>query len=238
MSTFVLVHGAWHGGWCWSRVAERLRATGHAVHAPSLSGLAEHGHRISADIGHDVHIEDVTRVIEWNDLDRVVLVGHSYGGLVVTGVAAGRVRERLAYLVVLDGSTPKSGECMLDLAVPRVRDGFVARTQDGLMALPEMAAMGIVDPADIAWVQPKLTPHPAKTFREPLIYDERRLDGLRKTFIRCTGADGERATSPSAERCKASADWTYRELRTGHDAMVTMPAELTALLEEVAGRQS
>ena len=93
MATFVLIHGAWHGGWCWARVTDRLRAQGHTVFAPSLSGLAEHGNRIDAAIGHDVHIEDTTRVIEWNDLDNVVLVGHSYGGLVVTGAAAGMVRK-------------------------------------------------------------------------------------------------------------------------------------------------
>ena len=236
MATFVLVHGAWHGGWCWSRVTDRLRARGHQAFAPSLSGLAENGHRLSADIGHDVHIEDVTRVIEWNDLAGVVLVGHSYGGLVVTGVAAGRVRARLAHLVVLDGSTPRPGESMMDLAVPAMRDMFALRTEDGLMALPDIAAMGVTEPADVAWVQPKLTPHPAKTFQEPLHYDERRLAGLARTFIRCTGANGERVLSPSAARCRASPDWAFRELETGHDAMVTMPAELTELLEEAAGR--
>jgi pimeloyl-ACP methyl ester carboxylesterase len=234
MSTFVLVHGAWHGGWCWARVVERLRKRGHVVFAPSLSGLAEHGHRVSPDIGHGDHIEDVTRVIEWNDLSGVVLVGHSYGGLVVTGVAAGRARERLRHLVVLDGSTPKSGECMLDIARAPVRDSFLTAMKGGLMALPDMGAMGLFDPADVAWVQPRLTPHPAKTFQEPLIYDERKLGGLPKTFIRCLGADGTRSMSISAERCRGSADWTYRELKTGHDAMVTMPDEVTMLLEEAA----
>src|SRR5690606_33571557 len=107
---------------------------------------------------------------------------------------------------------------------------------DGLMALPSMEAMGVFDSADIAWVQARLTPQPARTFQEPLIYDERRLDGLPKTFIRCTGVNNDRGMSPTATRIKALPDWTYRELPTGHDAMVTMPDELSALLIAAAGR--
>ena len=235
MSSFVLVHGAWHGGWCWRRVAERLRAKGHEVHTPSLSGLAEHAHRASPDIGHDVHVDDVTRVIEWNDLSDVVLVGHSYGGLVVTGAAAGRARDRLKHLVVLDGSTPRPGESMLDLALPAIRESFVARVNGGFMALPTMAAMGVTDPADVAWVESKLTPHPVKTFQEPIHFDAARLKGLKKTFIRCTGEKGERGMSPSAERCKAAPEeWSYKELATGHDAMVTLPDRLAEMFMEAA----
>ena len=230
MATFVLVHGAYHGGWCWSRVADRLRAKGHQVFAPSLSGLAEHAHRADADITHGDHIEDITRVIEWNDLTDVILVGHSYGGFIVTGTSAGRARPRIKHMVVLDGSSPLSGQSMIDIAAPRVRDGFLSGIKDGFMALPSMEAMGVVDPADIAWVQPRLTPQPARTFLEPLVYDERQLDGLAKTFIRCTGVAGERAMSVTATRVKVLPDWTFHELPTGHDAMVTMPDELAALL--------
>lgn len=236
MSTFLLIHGAWHGGWCWARVVDRLRAKGHSVFAPSLSGLAEHGHRIDAKIGHGDHIEDATRVIEWNDLMDVVLVGHSYGGLVVTGTAAGRARPKIKHLVVLDGSSPLSGQSMLDIALPRVRESFTVGIKDGMMALPTMEAMGVVDPADIAWVSARLTPQPARTFQEPLVYDESKLVGLPKTFIRCTGLNGERGMSVTATRVKSLPDWTYRELATGHDAMVTMPDELTALLIAAAAR--
>ena len=236
MSTFVLVHGAFHGGWCWSRVADRLRARGHIVFTPSLSGLAEHGHRIDANIGHGDHIEDVTRVIEWNDLKDVILCGHSYGGLVVTGTSTGRAHPRIKHMVVLDGSSPLSGQSMIDIAAPRVLEGFIAGIKDGLMALPSMEAMGVVEPADIAWVQPRLTPQPARTFLEPLVYDESKLAGLSKTFIRCVGVNGERGVSVTAARVKALPDWTFRELATGHDAMVTMPDELTALLIEAAAR--
>jgi hypothetical protein len=137
--------------------------------------------------------------------------------------------------VVLDGTTPRPGESMLDLALPAVRESFVARVEGGFMALPTMAAMGVTDPADIAWVQGKLTPHPLKTFQEPIHFDASRLSGLRKTFIRCTGERGERGVSVSAERCKsAPGEWTYKELPTGHDAMVTMPDQLTEMLMEAA----
>jgi pimeloyl-ACP methyl ester carboxylesterase len=235
MSTFVLVHGAFHGGWCWKRVADRLRAKGHDVFTPSLSGLAEHAHRLSADIGNDVHVEDVTRLMEWHDLSDVVLAGHSYGGLVVSGTAGGRARERLRHLVILDGAAPRPGESMLDLAAPPVREMFKSGVKDGLMAKPTMTAMGVVDPADAAWVEPKLTPHPFKTFETPVQFDANRLKGLKKTYIRCAGANGERPISPSAERCKsAPGEWTYKELPTGHDAMVTMPDQLAEMFMEAA----
>lgn len=236
MATFVLVHGAYHGGWCWSRVTDRLRAAGHVVFAPSLSGLAENGHRAHADIAHTDHIEDVTRLIEWYDLSGVILVGHSYGGLIVTGTSAGRARDRIKHMVVLDGSSPLPGQSMIDIAAPRVREGFLAGIKDGFMALPSMEAMGVVAAADIAWVQPRLTPQPARTFLEPLIYDESKLAGLPKTFIRCTGVNGERAISITAARVKDLPDWTFHELPTGHDAMVTMPGELAALLVDAARR--
>jgi pimeloyl-ACP methyl ester carboxylesterase len=236
MATFVLVHGAFHGGWCWTRVADRLRGLGHVVFAPTLSGLAENGHRVHTDITHGDHIEDVTRVIEWNDLTDVVLCGHSYGGLVATGTSTGRARARIKHMIVLDGSSPLSGQSMIDIAVPRVRETFLSGIKDGLMALPTMEAMGVVDPADIAWVEPRLTPQPARTFLEPLIYDESKLAGLPKTFIRCTGVKGERGMSVTATRVKSLPDWTFHELATGHDAMVTMPDELTALLIGAANR--
>ena len=236
MSTFVLVHGAFHGGWCWSRVVERLRAQGHGVFAPTLSGLADNAHRFDAAITNLDHIEDVTRVIEWNDLKDVILCGHSYGGLVVTGVATGRAHSRIKHMVVLDGSSPLSGQSMIDIAAPRVREGFLSGINDGKMALPSMEAMGVVDAADIAWVEPRLTPQPARTFLEPLVYDESKLENVAKTFIRCTGVNGERAVSVTAARVKALPDWTFHELATGHDAMVTMPGELSALLVDAAKR--
>jgi pimeloyl-ACP methyl ester carboxylesterase len=236
MSTFVLVHGAFHGGWCWSRVVDRLRKIGHTVFAPTLSGLADNAHRFHADITNGDHIEDITRVIEWNDLKDVILCGHSYGGLVVTGVTAGRAHPRIKHMVVLDGSSPLSGQSMIDIAVPRVRETFVSGIKDGKMALPTMEAMGVVDAADIAWVEPRLTPQPARTFLEPLVYDESKLNGVAKTFIRCAGVNGERGVSVTAARVKVLPDWKFRELATGHDAMVTMPDELTALLIEAAKR--
>jgi hypothetical protein len=155
---------------------------------------------------------------------------------VVTGVSTGRAHSRIKHMVVLDGSSPPSGQSMIDVAVPRVRDTFLSGIKDGLMALPSMEAMGVVEPADIAWVEPRLTPQPARTFQEPLVYDESKLAGLSKTFIRCAGVNGERGMSTTATRIKALPDWTFRELATGHDAMVTMPDELTALLIDAAKR--
>jgi pimeloyl-ACP methyl ester carboxylesterase len=116
-STFVLVHGAWHGGWCYGRVAERLRAAGHRVLTPTLTGLGERSHLCSRSVNLTTHIADVVNLIKWEQLQRVTLVGHSYGGVVVTGVAD-TIPERISSLVYLDAFVPKDGQCMLDLVGP------------------------------------------------------------------------------------------------------------------------
>ena len=109
MATFVLVHGAWHGGWCWKKVAPLLRSAGHEVYTPTLTGLGERDHLLTRDIGLDTHIQDIVNVLEYEELTQVVLVGHSYGGMVVTGVAE-RAHERLRQLVYLDAATPLGTE--------------------------------------------------------------------------------------------------------------------------------
>src|SRR5438128_128006 len=101
MATFVLVHGAWHGGWCWKRVTPLLRAAGHEVYATTLTGLGERVHLASPNVGLALHVQDVVGVLEYEDLRDVILVGHSYGGIVISGVAD-RVPERLRHLVYLD----------------------------------------------------------------------------------------------------------------------------------------
>src|SRR5713101_2147973 len=107
--TFVLVHGAWHGGWCWRRVSDRLRKAGHQVFTPTLTGLGERSHLARPDIGIDTHIEDVAKVFELEDLNDVILVGHSYGGMIITG-AAEKVVDRLRHLVYLDAMVPQDGQ--------------------------------------------------------------------------------------------------------------------------------
>ena len=115
--TFVLVHGAWHGGWCWRFVRDLLEKSGHRVHAPSLTGLGERKHLARPDIDLDTHIADIVSLLEMEDLSDVVLVGHSYGGMVITGVAD-RAPERIGRLVYLDAFVPEDGKCTLDYVVP------------------------------------------------------------------------------------------------------------------------
>ena len=113
MTTFVLVHGAWHGGWCWSRVARRLRAAGHEVHTPTLTGLGDRSHLMSRSVNLQTHVQDVANLLHWEELNDIVLCGHSYGGMVITGVA-NRLAKRIKSLVYLDAFVPENGQAVLD----------------------------------------------------------------------------------------------------------------------------
>jgi pimeloyl-ACP methyl ester carboxylesterase len=234
MATFVLVHGAWHGGWCWKKVAPLLRAVGHDVYTPTLTGLGERVHLASPDICLTTHIQDVVNVLAYEDLREVILVGHSYGGMVITGVAD-HLPERLAHLVYLDAFVPRDGECLLDLFPETARKDTLARARregDGWRSPPqhEEQPFGVTAPADCAWVSGKLTPHPVKSWTEPVRRANPVALALPRTFIECTATGWFRSF---AERARSEAGWTYRELPTGHDAMVTMPQELADRLLEL-----
>ncbi|WP_413764748.1 alpha/beta fold hydrolase [Variovorax sp. Varisp41] len=236
-STFVLVHGAWHGGWCWSRVAARLRERGHAVYTPTLTGLGERRHLISPQINLDTHVEDVVNLLQFEELERVVLVGHSYAGIVISGVAD-RVPQRLRQLVYLDALLLEPGKSLFSDFPPAVveqRLKAIRETGGGVgaaAALPP-AAFGVKDPADAAWVARHLTPQPVGTYLQPLLLKAPLGNGLPKTYIECTG-DPIATLEPTKARVRADAGWQLRTLATGHDAMVTAPAALTELLTDLA----
>ena len=163
MATYVLVHGAWHGGWCWKRVAPLLRAAGHEVYTytPTLTGLGERAHLLSRDIDLDTHITDIVNVLAYEELTDVVLVGHSYGGMVIAGVAD-RVPERVAHLVYLDAFVPRDGQAVHDIFSPE----FAAHLQALALAegdgwripAPPAASYGVTAAADLAWVAAKTSP--------------------------------------------------------------------------------
>jgi pimeloyl-ACP methyl ester carboxylesterase len=164
MTTFVLIHGAYHGGWCWSRVASRLRAKGHDVHRPTLAGMGEHAHLLSRQITLDTHVDDVVSHIETEELENVLLVGHSYGGLIITG-AADRLdgSGKIASLVYLDALAPVDGSRWSDFNLPAAAEArhASAKKAGGLFMPPPDAAMfGLTDAADIAWGNRRLRPHP------------------------------------------------------------------------------
>src|SRR5581483_7227589 len=158
--TFVLVHGAWHGGWCWRRVADRLTAKGHHVVAPALSGVGERSHLKAEDIDLTTQVEDVVGEMKWKDLDDVVLVGHSYGGMVITGVAE-QMRERIAAIVYLDAFMPGDGQSLADLVNKRTS------WPERVTPAPP-AAYFHVNEKDAVWVQSKLTAHPTQCFTQKL----------------------------------------------------------------------
>lgn len=237
MATFVLVHGAMHGGWCWKRVTPLLRAAGHEVFAPTLTGLGERAHLAQPGIDLETHVRDVLGVFEYEDLDRVVLVGHSYAGTVIAGVAD-RLPGRIAHLVHLDAAEAGDGQALLDLFPPEFQAAeraLVEAEGDGWRLPPsDPAFYEVTDLEDAAWVRDKLTPQPFKTFTQPLrLANPAGFPGPR-TYIACLAAAPEGWRDAMVGRARNEPGWRYRELATGHDAMVTAPHELANLLLEAA----
>jgi pimeloyl-ACP methyl ester carboxylesterase len=220
-TNFVLVHGAWHGGWCWRRVADRLAAKGHHVITPTLTGLADRSHLLSESVNLSTHVNDVTNLIRWEELKDVVLCGHSYGGMVVTGVAD-KVSERITSLVYLDAFVPESGQSTQDL---RPRD-----LPSSVGVPPLTAEFFRVNERDRTWVDRQCTPHPAASFREKLALTGAYRAVQRRHYIRATAY-------PSVpfdgyyERFKSDPGWVVHQVSCGHDVMVDMPDALAELLE-------
>jgi pimeloyl-ACP methyl ester carboxylesterase len=225
MSPYVLVHGAYHGGWCWRRVVPRLRAAGHEVLTPTLTGFGERAHLLTADVGPATLVQDVVAVLECEELTGVVLVGHSFGALVALGVAA-RVPERLARIVLLDGLVAEPGRSGFDAVPPAAAAGRRAAAAGGLsFPPPDPAAFGVGDPDDAAWLARRLTPQPLRSYTEPFALGERLGNGVPVGYVCCT--DPPYPNVHSAHAIARREGWAWSELASGHDAMVTDP-ELTA----------
>lgn len=231
--SFVLVHGAWHGGWCWVRVAERLRAAGHVVYTPTLSGLGERRHLLSPLITIETHILDLLNVIEFEELKDVILVGHSYAGSIISGVAD-RVPGRLRQLVYLDAQMLQNGETLFsslpkDLVDARLKAFRETGAGVGAAATLSPTAFGVKDPADIEWVARRLTPHPVGVYNHPLILNFPMGNGVPKTYIECMD-NPPGNLEPGKARVRADPGWKVLKLNTGHDAMITAPGPLTDML--------
>ena len=224
-SPFVLVHGAWHGGWCWRRVVDRLTEKGRYVVAPTLSGVCERSHLANDSIKLSTHIDDVVNEIRWKDLDGIVLVGHSYGGMVITGVAE-RVRERIAAIVYLDAFLPKDGESLSTVG------GRTATPYPEHVAPPIPAATFRVNAKDAAWVDSKMTPHPVKCFTEALQVRGAYSTIPQKLYIRARGFPSA-SFDAAFDRCRTDRTWRTIEMKCGHDIMIDQPAELAAILEQL-----
>jgi pimeloyl-ACP methyl ester carboxylesterase len=232
----VLVHGAWHGGWCWHRVADRLRQAGHRVIAPTLTGVGERRHLLGASVNAETHIQDVLGVLEAEELEDVVLVGHSYAGIVISGVAAG-VPKRLRRLVYLDALLVEDGQSWADAFLPEVAEARrqSATITNGVKTIPppDPAIYGFADAADTEWVRRRMTPHPYAAFEQKMHWGGPLGNGLPRLYVDCT-QPAIAALATIKDRYRGRSDWPFAELRTGHDSMVSAPAELTRLLLEGA----
>jgi pimeloyl-ACP methyl ester carboxylesterase len=230
--TFVLVHGAWHGGWCWARVAGRLRAAGHQVFTPTQTGLGERKHLLSKNITLDTFTKDVANLIEAEELSKVVLVGHSFGGLVISGVADA-MPDRIHRLVYLDSLIVEGGKTPFDAFAPEIaaaRTKAAEETSGGLsLPVPAPSAFGVTDPKDAEWLKRRMTPHPFGTYTSPLNIKEPVGNSLPRTYIACTNPIYP-ALEGVRQWVKAQQGWQWQELAAGHDAMVMAPADLTRLL--------
>lgn len=225
----VLVHGAWHGGWCWARVMAALRTAGVEVRAVTLTGLGERAHLISPAVDLETHVRDIVEVIECEELERVVLVGHSYAGMLMGGVAE-RTNSRVRRLVYLDGLVPGRGDSALELFPESVAEALsdAARRAGGWRVPPWPASsFGITDLADRAWVDRRLTDHPYATLSQADGVPP--PAGIPRAFVACT-ARQRNTYLRFAEAARTDPGWDYLELPTGHDAMVTAPGPLAELL--------
>ena len=236
MATFVLVHGGWHGGWCWQKVVPFLEAAGHEVYAPTLTGLAERASELSPDVGLDTHIQDIVGLLEEKNLNSVILVGHSYGGMVITGVVD-QVPERIAHLVYLDTFVPRDGESMAGLS--RIVSWILRKqTRADGWRVDSRGTYGVTTEPDRSWVLSKVTPQPLKTLEQPLhLKNPAIVSAKPRTHINCTGGGFFRSLMRRLLARRAlpptEAGWRLRQLPTAHCAMIHMPRELADLLLEV-----
>jgi pimeloyl-ACP methyl ester carboxylesterase len=222
-TTFVLVPGAWHGAWCYRRVADRLGAKGHKVYPMSLTGIADRSHLASDAVDMNMHVKDVVNLVKWEGLKDFVLVGHSYGGLVITG-AAEELGPDIASIVYLDAFIPENGQSMADIIKrPIPKTGF---------APPFPAKAMNVNADDQAWVDAKMTGQPVNTYLQPMTISGAYKKIPKKTYVRT--AFNNPLFQALYESLKSQPDWRTHEIACGHDLMIDKPAELSDLLEKAA----
>lgn len=236
MATFVLVHGGGHGGWCYQPLAERLARNGHRTYAPTLTGLADRAHLLRDDVGLRTHITDVAKLIEYEDLSSVILVGHSYGGMVITG-AADLVPDRIGHLVYLDAAIPENGEALVDVSPGLLQLKSANRVVDGIeLALwpegPVLDVYGLAGCRLEQWALQRLTPHPWRSFVEPLVLAcPERVAAIPRTIINCTRT---LAVRPEETRSRWLSAMNVWEIDTGHDLMLIEPETVAGMLERLA----
>lgn len=244
MATFVLVHGAFLGGWAWRHVRRLLAEAGHEVWTPTLTGAGERAHLLSPKINLSTHIDDVANVILYEELRGVILVGHSYAGMVITGVAD-RIPERIAHLVYLEAAAPTSGQNATGAfadGTAAVLSGMSEGNKESWLLPPlPLDAVGITRPEDVAWASDKRVPHPLLALQQPLHLQRTAPPPFPRTYIHCTQREpiiklfGADPLQPFSDRARAGVDgWRYRTIDAPHDVMIAAPAEAARHLLEIA----
>lgn len=230
--TFVLVHGAYGGGYVWKYVAARLQAKGHRVFAPTLTGLADRSHLMSKDIRLATHITDVVNVIKWEDLRNVTLVGHSYGGWPISGVPE-QVGEAIGSIVFLDAFMPNDGQKGLDLNSPASRAAVLEAISRGEMSRPPVPSMSKgMSAADRDWLLAKATPQPIGVSLDPIKLTGARESVAKKSYIRARNF--ENPNFDAFYNTAKTAGWQVFDLPSGHNIQVEMPERLTDILLTLA----
>ena len=233
MAAFVVAHGAWSAAWAWKKMRPLLRAAGHEIWTPTYTGLGERAHLANPAIDLDTHIQDVVGVLDMEDLLDVVLIGHSYGGMVATGVAD-RARNRIAQVIYLDAFVPKDGQSLLDLQGAEVRDRMreLARTTGDGWRLPPNPMPADTPEADVAWASGRRLPHPIKTFEQVLRLNEN-VPPPPRSYIYCRRTGPTDVFRQFLERAQRESGWCTFEIDASHNPHITAPQALLALLEKI-----
>jgi pimeloyl-ACP methyl ester carboxylesterase len=231
MATFLVAHGAWSAGWAWKKMRPLMRAAGHEFWTPTYTGLGERAHLANPDVSLDTHIQDILAVLEIEDLRDVYLIGHSYGGMVATGVAD-RARDRIRHIIYVDAFAPKAGESAFDLQQPETaaqrRAAAKASGEGWRMATGPMPPD--TAPEDAAWAVPRRKPQPIKTFEMKLTLSAE--PSAPRTYIYCQRARPDDGFRPFLERAKREG-WRTYEIDASHNPHITCPQDLMALLTRI-----
>src|SRR5262245_21031853 len=236
-ATFLVAHGAWSAGWAWKKMHPLTSAAGHLLFTPTYTGLGEREHLASPSNDLETHIQDVLAVIKYEDLRDVVLIGHSYGGMVATGVAD-RAGDRIAQLIYLDAFVPRNGQALVDLLPPERRQRMQERGKQGDgCRVPPNPTPPATSEADAKWIAERRLPQSFKTFEMPLRLSDADIK-LPRSYIYCKRIPPGDPFRQFAERAKSEAGWRYHEIDASHSPHVTAPEVLATLLQAIATRRA
>ena len=233
MANIVLAHGAWSAAWAWKKMRPLLRAAGHEFYSPTYTGLGERAHLARPEVDLSTHVQDVLAVLEFEDLKDVVLLGHSYGGMVATGVAD-QARNRIARVVYIDAFAPKDGQSLFDLTGPKAEGNMragAAKDGDG-WKLPINPMPPDTSPEDQAWAMPRRRPQPIRTFEEKIKLQSAEPPPPRHYIYAKTNGPGD-VFRQFGERARSEAGWKYYEIDSSHNPHITCPDVLMSLLTEI-----